>query len=61
MKIEITSDKEKVKEIHEALKANDGYCPCQPFKSERTKCICANFLEGNEEWCHCGLYRKSDD
>lgn len=61
MKIEVTSDKEKALKIREALKANDGYCPCQIEKSERTKCICLNFLESEEEWCHCGLYRKTKD
>ena len=61
MKIEISSDKEKVAQVRQALKDNDGYCPCQIVKSERTRCICLNFLEGEEEWCHCGLYRKIED
>ena len=61
MKIEINSNKEKVAEVRAALKSNDGYCPCQIEKSERTKCICLNFLEGEDEWCHCGLYRKVPD
>jgi hypothetical protein len=46
------------REIREAIKANDGYCCCQIEKSERTKCICQNFLEGPDGWCHCGLYYK---
>jgi len=61
MKIEINSDKEKVAQIRQALKDNNGYCPCQIVKSERTHCICLNFLESEEEWCHCGLYRKIED
>lgn len=61
MKIEINPNKEKVDEVRTALKANDGYCPCQIEKTERTKCMCLNFLESADEWCHCGLYRKSED
>lgn len=61
MKIEINPDKQKVMEVRAAVKANDGYCPCQLEKTERTKCICLNFLENNDEWCHCGLYRKIKD
>ena len=57
-KIEISQDKELVAAIREGLKNNGGYCPCQVQKNERTKCICLNFLEGEDEWCHCGLYRK---
>ena len=61
MRIEIINDKEKVDKVRAALKANDGYCPCQIGKSERTKCICLNFLEGEDEWCHCGIYRKIEE
>jgi hypothetical protein len=61
MRIEIINDKEKVNKVRVALKANDGYCPCQIDKSERTKCICLNFLEGEDEWCHCGIYRKIEE
>ena len=58
MIIKINQDKEVVERVRAALKNNDGYCPCQLEKNERTKCICLNFLEGEEEWCHCGLYKK---
>ena len=61
MRIEITTDKDHVKAIRDALKKNNGYCPCQIPKSERTKCICLNFLESEDEWCNCGLYRKRED
>ena len=30
-------------------------------KTERTKCMCLNFLESDDEWCHCGLYRKVEE
>lgn len=61
MAIRINPDKEEVKRIREAVKNNDGYCPCQLERSERTKCICLNFLEGEDEWCHCGLYFKTQE
>lgn len=61
MIIKINPNKEEVEAIRQAIKENDGYCPCQLEKSERTKCICLNFLEGNETWCHCGLYYKSEE
>ena len=61
MSIKLNPDKEKVATIRQAVKDNDGYCPCQIEKNERTKCICLNFLEGDEEWCHCGLYQKIED
>ena len=61
MKIDVTPDKEEAKRIRRAIKENNGYCPCQLEKSERTKCICLNFLESDDEWCHCGLYHKTKD
>lgn len=56
--LKINSDKELVEKIRKAIKDNDGYCCCQLEKTERTKCVCKNFLESDEEWCHCGLYQK---
>lgn len=61
MRIEVNPDKEEVNEIRKALKANNGYCPCQLEKSERTKCMCLNFIESDDEWCHCGLYHRLPD
>lgn len=61
MKIKVIDDAEKVRTVREAIRANDGYCPCQLEKNERTKCVCLNFLEGDEEICHCGIYRKVED
>lgn len=64
MRIRTVNDKEKVKEIKEKIKENDGYCPCVPeyAHNETTKCMCKEFLEspaGTE--CHCGLYVKEED
>lgn len=50
---------ENVDKIEEALKNNNGYCPCKLQKSDDTKCICKEFRESTEVGnCHCGLYHK---
>lgn len=46
--------------ILEAVKANDGYCPCRRVKNEDTKCMCKEFREGGLGECHCGLYEKTE-
>lgn len=49
-------------EILEAVKANDGYCPCMREKTPETKCMCKEFREQKESGvCHCGLYKKTVD
>lgn len=59
MKITQNSDKEHVKKILEALKSNNGYCPCAIERSEDTKCMCKDFRNMIEGMCHCGLYFKT--
>lgn len=44
--------------ILEAVKLNDGYCPCRRAKTPDTKCMCKEFKEQKEGICHCGLYKK---
>ena len=44
--------------IKQAVKDNDGYCPCRISKTKDTKCMCKEFKEMNEGTCHCGLYQK---
>jgi ferredoxin-thioredoxin reductase catalytic subunit len=59
MKIVLNTDTEIVKEITEALKKNDGYCPCRLQKTDDTKCMCKEFREQETEGlCHCELYKK---
>lgn len=41
-------------ELVAAIRANDGYCPCQFEKTEDTKCPCKTYRE--EGVCECGLY-----
>ena len=47
-----------VQEILEALKENDGYCPCMPIKHKNTKCCCYKFLHQDSGECHCGIFSK---
>ena len=61
MKIKVVNDAEHVANIRQALKDNDGYCPCRLTKTEDTKCICKEFLEQEDGECHCGLYIKVKD
>ena len=62
MRITVNSDNELVKEVREALRKNNGYCPCRVVKSPETKCMCKDFIETLEEGeCYCGLYIKSKD
>lgn len=58
LKIKVTDDKEWAAKIYQAIKNNDGYCPCQPIKSPKTKCVCEDFLKQDIGVCHCGLYIK---
>ena len=61
MKITLNPDKEYVTEIKEALKNNNGYCPCRLEHTPDTKCMCKDFRDMNEGMCHCGLYIKEKD
>lgn len=61
MRIEITADQNKKKEILEAIKANGGYCPCRLEHIPENKCMCKEFLEQKSGTCHCGLYIKYED
>lgn len=60
MKIIINPDKEIVKQTQEALKDNEGYCPCKIAHIPENKCMCKEFREQREGECHCGLYIKID-
>lgn len=50
----LNPDKEKVKEIQEALKESNGYCPCAVIRDESTKCPCHELRTNNI--CHCELF-----
>ena len=64
MHIRLNPDEAFVLEMQEALRANDWYCPCTPYKTEDTKCMCKEFKQQIEDpnfegYCHCLLYYKS--
>ena len=61
MRIRATKDEELKNEIRQALKENDGYCPCRSERTPETKCMCKEFLEQESGPCHCGLYIKEKD
>ena len=56
--IKITMDKNIRHSVQQALKNNDGYCPCKIIKNADTKCMCKEFREQESGPCHCGLYYK---
>jgi hypothetical protein len=56
--IKIIEDQEEEKKIRQAIADNDGYCPCKLIKLPENKCMCKDFKEQKEGWCHCGLYFK---
>lgn len=59
LKIIQNPDKEKYQEVTEAVKQNNGYCPCLIFRNEDTKCMCKPFRESESEGpCHCGRFVK---
>ena len=62
MKIVINPDKDFVREMKTALKANNGFCPCALEKSKDTKCMCKDFRDkvrnGYIGECNCGLYKS---
>lgn len=61
MKIKLNPDKKEAERILRAVKENDGYCPCRLIRTEDTKCICKEFKEQEEGFCHCGLYLKEEE
>ena len=60
LKITYNQDKQIVDKILDALDKNNGYCPCKLEKNNDTKCICKEFKEQKEGYCHCGLYIKEN-
>lgn len=59
MKIIPNPDKEIYNQVTQAVKDNEGYCPCELEKNENTKCMCKNFREQTKPGeCHCGRFVK---
>ena len=61
LKIIKNPDEIMYQEVTQAVKDNDGYCPCMTIRSEDTKCPCKSFREQSFKGeCHCGRYLKID-
>lgn len=57
--IRINQDQNKYKEITQAVKDNDNYCPCLIEKNEDTICMCKDFRDQDREgFCHCERFEK---
>ena len=61
MRVIPNPNKEEYDEITQKVKDNNGYCPCMLEKNEDTKCMCKNFREQEEGFCHCDRYYKVGD
>lgn len=57
--IRFACERDKIKEIKDAIAANGGFCPCQLEKTDDTRCMCKSFRDQKEGVCHCGLYVKT--
>jgi hypothetical protein len=59
LKIICNPDVEFFNKISQAVKDNQGYCPCLIEQNEETLCICRDFKEQDGEgYCHCRRYLK---
>lgn len=60
IKVILNPDEEQRTLARQAVKDNNGYCPCKLLQNEDTKCMCKEFREqiSKEELgdCSCGLY-----
>ena len=45
--------------FRENVEANNGYCPCEIYKTQDTLCLCKAFREQDEPGeCFCGRFEK---
>ena len=59
LKIIKNPDTEIYNSVTDAVKSNDGFCPCMLLRTESTICMCKAFREQEEEGeCHCGRFVK---
>lgn len=59
LKIIKNPDEEMFKEVQDAVRANDGYCPCRVERNVQSKCPCEYFRKQTTVGeCDCGLLLK---
>lgn len=58
MKIIKNPNKKQAAIVAQAVKDNDGYCPCKLEHTQDNKCMCLEFKQQDHGMCHCGLYIK---
>lgn len=59
LKIQPVGNIRKYTEVTQAVKDNEGYCPCALIKNQDTKCPCKEFRNQDcEGECHCGRFTK---
>lgn len=59
LEIKRNPDKTRYQQMTEAVKKNNGYCPCLVERNEDTKCMCKPFREQKTEGpCYCGRFIK---
>lgn len=63
MKVKVVDNKQYANEMREALKKNQGFCPCKLLHVPDNLCMCKEFREQVKvgETCTCGLYLKLED
>ena len=58
-------DIDKYNEVTEAVKKNEGYCPCMIFKTPDTRCMCKEFRDayssGKAGPCRCGRFIATEE
>lgn len=55
-------NKEELSLIEEAIKLNNGYCPCASEKNDSTTCICEAFTNSEDtDFCQCGRFYKVEN
>lgn len=57
-KIILNEDADVVKEVRQALKDNNGYCPCKLLQIPDNVCMCKEFRNQESGFCACKLYQK---
>lgn len=59
--MKVNPDSEVADQLHLAVQANDGYCPCRVTKTTENICLCSEFQKQTEPgYCRCGLYYKEE-